>query len=96
MEAPSIKEVQPELMQRLLAADLDLTEGDFANHETDLYVLAKPGVHEWLKKNYKYYFSNVIGFTSPADSEWNGAGKYCLEIPFNANWPTDPSRTPAT
>ncbi len=91
MGTPSITKVQPELMQRLLAADLDLTEGDFAYHESDLYVIAKPGVMGWLKANHKFY-TNVTGFMSPADSEWNGAGKYCLEIPFAGNWPEDPTK----
>lgn len=91
MDAPSITEVQPDLMKRLIAADLDLTADDFGNHATDLYVVCKPGVREWLKENHKYY-CNVTGFMSPADSEWNGAGKYCLEIPFAANWPTDPHK----
>jgi hypothetical protein len=79
------------MMQQLLAADLGLTPEHFGSHATDLYVVALPGVREWLKENHKF-FSNVTMFQSPADSQWLGAGKMCFDIPFAGNWPTDPHK----
>lgn len=76
----------PELQQRLVDANIGLTHADFAYHATDLYVVALPGVREWLKANYEHY-GNVSGFVSPADSEWRGAGQVCLDIPFAGHWP---------
>lgn len=69
------------LKQRMLEANLGLTEGDFANHSSDLYVVHKPAVVAWLRQNYKHH-RNITCFTSPKDSNWNGAGKACLDIPF--------------
>lgn len=63
----------------LLAAGLGLTEADFDTHESDLYVLAKPGVREWLKKNY-HWWSNVTMFASNPECSW--AGKPAFDIPF--------------
>ncbi len=67
------------LKAKLLAAELGLTEADFGTHESDLYVLAKPGVREWLKANYEHY-SNVTGFTGAKGSDWEG--QQALDIPF--------------
>ena len=78
--------MKPELQQRLQAAFPALTDDHFGYHETDLYVVALPGVREWLKENYKFY-SNIETFTSQAGSNWAGAGKRCLDIPFAGNWP---------
>ena len=78
--------MKPELQQRLQAAFPALTDDQFSYHETDLYVVALPGVREWLKENYKFY-SNIETFTSQAGSNWAGAGKRCLDIPFAGNWP---------
>ena len=75
----------PELQQRLMDAELGLVEDDFSYHATDLYVVAKPGVREWLKANYEF-FSNITGFRSQEGSDWNGAGKFCFDIPFAGNW----------
>ena len=75
---------KPELQSRLQAA-LNLSDSDFAYHATDLYVVKKPLVMEWLKDNYEH-FSNVTPFVSQAGSNWNGAGKICLDIPFAGNW----------
>jgi hypothetical protein len=65
---------------------LGLDGADFAYHATDLYVVAKPGVLEWLEANHSYP-ENISGFRSQEDSNWNGAGKWCLDIPFAGNWP---------
>jgi hypothetical protein len=78
--------MKPKLQQDLQAAIPALTDNDFACHATDLYVVAHPGVREWLKANYKFY-ANIASFTSQAGSNWNGAGKQCLDIPFAGNWP---------
>lgn len=74
----------PELQIRLQKA-LGLSEADFAYHATDLYVVKKPLVMEWLKDNYEF-FCNVKPFVSQKGSNWNGAGKICLDIPFAGNW----------
>ncbi len=69
------------LKQRLLDANLGLEENDFANHYSDLYVVDKPGVFEWLTQNYHWY-SHITAFISQKGSNWNGQGKKCLDIPF--------------
>jgi len=77
---------KPALQTRLQAVPaLNLEDADFAYHATDLYVVSKPGVVIWLKANYQF-FNQVTSFISPKDSEWNGAGKECLEIPFAGQW----------
>lgn len=75
---------KPELQVRMQEA-LGLEDDDFAYHATDLYVVAKKGVYEWLRINYKYS-SNVKSFYSQEGSLWNGAGKRCFDIPFAGNW----------
>ena len=75
---------KPELQVRLQEA-LGLDDADFAYHATDLYVIAHPVVVKWLKAHYEH-FGNITGFSSPADSGWNGAGHYCLDIPFAGRW----------
>lgn len=74
------------LQARLMAAFPDLTEDDFAHHATDLYVVASPKVCNWLRMNYEFN-SSIQFFTSQTGSNWNGAGKRCLDIPFAGNWP---------
>lgn len=74
----------PELQQRLMDANLGLTETDFGHYATDLYVLAKPGVREWLKANYEF-FCNIQGFKSNPKCEW--AGAFAYDIPFAGYWP---------
>lgn len=69
------------LKDRLLNANLNLTEEDFATHYSDLYVVNKPMVYEWLRMNYQF-FKNIEYFISQVGSNWNGAGKQCLDIPF--------------
>lgn len=76
----------PELQQRLMAAFPELTTDHFAYHATDLYVVALPGVRQWLNQYYEYA-KNVQGFVSQSGSNWAGAGKPCLDIPFAGNWP---------
>lgn len=73
----------PELQKRLMAALPELTMEDFDYHETDLYVLAKPGVYEWLKANYEH-MRNVRGFKSNPECSWKGAFAY--DIPFAGRW----------
>jgi hypothetical protein len=67
---------------------LGLTDDDFSSHATDLYVLAKPGVREWLDQNYPWP-KNVSTFTAAAGTPW--AGKLCYDIPFALH-----KATPAT
>ncbi len=66
------------LKQELLASGLGLVEDDFSNHASDLYVLAKPGVEAWLRKNYNFWV-NVRSFTGNGVG-WQG--KRCFDIPF--------------
>ncbi len=67
------------LKAKLLAAELGLTEADFGSHESDLYVLAKPGVYEWLKANHEFA-CNIQFFTGAKGSDWEG--QQALDIPF--------------
>ena len=67
------------LKVRLLEAALGLTESDFANHCSDLYVLNKPGVHDWLRSNHDFP-QNITEFIGAEGSEW--AGQRALDIPF--------------
>lgn len=76
----------PELQQRLMDANLGLNENDFGHYATDLYVLAKAGVLEWLKANYEF-FQNARYFASNPESSWKGA--LAIEIPFAGYWPTN-------
>jgi hypothetical protein len=75
---------KPELQTRMQEA-LALEDADFAYHATDLYVVHKPLVVQWLKDNYEH-FRNACFFVSQKGSNWNGAGKVCLDIPFAGNW----------
>lgn len=71
-----------ELAQCLLREVPGLTEKHIGYHESDLYVVAIPGVREWLNQNYKYA-SNITEFIgSGSPDEWEGTGKTCLDIPF--------------
>ncbi len=81
----STENKKPELQEKLQAA-LGLDDNDFAYHATDLYVVAKTGVWEWLRANYEF-FKNCEFFTSQEGSNWNGAGKSCIDIPFAGKWP---------
>lgn len=69
------------LREQLLAAVPGLTEADFDRHESDLYVLSKPGVVNWLKSSYPHW-SQVTEFVGAAGSSW--AGLVALDIPFGA------------
>lgn len=72
-------------MQAKMQAELGLVASDFAYHATDLYVLDKPGVWEWLQKNHPHP-GNVQRFVGAAGSDW--AGKRAFDIPFMGNWPS--------
>lgn len=63
----------------LLNAGLHLTDDDFGTHESDLYVLSRPGVVNWLKTNYQWW-CNVTEFVGAAGTDW--AGKIVLDLPF--------------
>lgn len=76
---------KPDLQQRLQTAFPALTDDHFAYHATDLYVVEIAGVREWLKANYQH-FANVQTFKSQEGSNWAGAGKSCLDIPFAGKW----------
>lgn len=67
------------LKKQLLSANLGLTEDDFDNHCTDLYVLETGWVKDWLRANYKFY-KNVTTFIGAEGSTW--AGKRALAVPF--------------
>lgn len=69
--------------QRLTRQFPQLTESDFSNHETDLYVVAYPFVKEWLTKEYEWP-QNVQYFIGNPQAEWNGAGRECADVPFAA------------
>jgi len=75
---------KPELQTRM-QAELPLTDSDFAYHATDLYVVYSPLTMAWLRDNYTF-FKNILPFVSQKGSNWNGAGKVCLDIPFAGNW----------
>lgn len=76
---------RPELEQQLRQAFSQLTDRDFGYHATDLYVVDYPGIREWLTQNYPFH-ENVRSFTGQHGSDWNGAGKACLDIPFAGKW----------
>jgi hypothetical protein len=75
----------PELQARMMEAGLGLVADDFAYHASDLYIVAKPGVREWLAANLKHP-RNVTTFRSQEGSGWNGAGKLCFEVSFMGLW----------
>lgn len=74
---------KPELQQRLQDA-LGLSDDDFGYHASDLYVLDKPGVWEWLQKNFEFP-QNISRFMSNKECSWKGAR--AIEIPFSGYWP---------
>lgn len=69
------------LKQQLMKAIPELTEDDFGNHYSDLYVVAYESVRKWLKQNYQYY-NSIRTFMGNKGARWNGDGKICIEIPF--------------
>lgn len=76
------KPLVPEMQTKMQEA-LDLDDADFHYHATDLYVLDKPGVWEWLQKNHPHP-RNVQRFTGAPGSAW--AGKPAFDIPFMGRW----------
>jgi len=75
---------KPELQVKLQEA-LGLPDSDFHCRETDLYVVARPGVLAWLNDNYEHY-DNITAFVGQDSNDW--AGLLCLDIPFAGNWPS--------
>lgn len=69
---------KPALQIRLQEA-LGLPDSDFSYHATDLYVVARPGVKEWLREHYEFP-RNVERFVGAKGSEWEGLP--CFDIPF--------------
>jgi hypothetical protein len=67
------------LKAQLLRAGLGLTESDFESHCSDLYVLNKPRVYDWLKSNYDFP-QNITKFIGAQGSNWSG--QQALNIPF--------------
>jgi hypothetical protein len=81
---------KPELQQRMQEA-LPLQDSDFDYHATDLYVRARPGVVQWLIRNYEFW-TNVTRFTSEVDDpelKKLGVRELWLDIPFAGFWPND-------
>lgn len=62
-----------------------MSDNHFATHYSDLYIYPEPSVHnalvDWLAKNYEFY-GNITWFTSQEGSNWAGAGKRCMDVPF--------------
>jgi hypothetical protein len=56
------------LKEQLLNANLGLTEKDFGFYATDLYVVAKFGVGNWIKKNYPLW-KNVTTFIGQKNAD---------------------------
>jgi hypothetical protein len=82
---------KPELQQRLQEALLPMRDDDFSYHATDLYVRARPGVEQWLIRNYEFW-TNVTRFTSKVDDpelKKLGVRELWLDIPFAGFWPND-------
>jgi hypothetical protein len=73
------------LEQQIRDAFPNLTDQDFAYQATDLFVVYSKELYDWLKKNYQF-FGNCTFFTSQKNSGWNGAGKTCIDIPFQGKW----------
>jgi hypothetical protein len=77
-------EFEPSELKLQLQAALGLSDDDFGYHATDLYVLDKPGVMDWLKKNYRYP-SSIKRFIGNEGHPTFG-GKSALDIPFAGVW----------
>lgn len=73
-------------LQRELQSVFGLADEDFAYQNTDLYVVYSKPVWDWLKSNMNFP-QNLTTFTSLVGSGWNGAGKLCIDIPFEGHWP---------
>jgi hypothetical protein len=76
---------RPPLEQQLRDAFPELTDRDFGYQATDLYVVWTPEIQKWLQDNYQFYKSCRL-FTGAKNSNWNGAGKSCIDIPFQGYW----------
>jgi hypothetical protein len=69
------------LEQQLREAFPDLGDDSFGYHATDLQVLYRLDVWEWLRKNYKF-FTNITVFKGSGPWE----NKIGIDIPFAGNW----------
>ena len=78
------KIANPSLKERLLAADLGLTEDHFGNHCSDLYVLFSTPVMDWLHKNHEFP-NQVTTFSINKGSDWGKVWgiRTGIEIPFS-------------
>lgn len=76
----AINEAEMESLKESLTDDIKkafpkLTDDDFDDHESDLYVKWSQELDDWLKKNYQFY-KNIQTFTSQTDKQkW-------FDIPF--------------
>ena len=57
------------------------SDADFSSHATDLYVVSYAELIMWLRNNYEL-FGNITTFIGARGANWNGAGRPCIEIPF--------------
>lgn len=82
---------KPELQERIQAALPFMQDDDFDYYATDLYVRARPGVVQWLVRNYEFW-TNVTRFTCPvSDPELQeiGVRELWLDVPFAGYWLND-------
>ena len=69
-------------IQRRMQKDLGLSDRDFAYHGSDMYVVLTEPVAQWLRTHEPKLQRTL--FTSQKGSDWNGAGKICIEVAFAA------------
>ncbi len=67
-------------LKQELKAMLGLSESDFHNHESDLYVLYSPGVEKYLKENYEFWESVEKCYSNVKGQAWYK--KSFFDIPF--------------
>jgi hypothetical protein len=83
---------KPEV-QALMQRDLSLPDSDFKRDGNALQVRVSGGVITWLRRHRPY---SIRAFNSPADSNWRGAGKFCLEVIMKASDTIDKYSAPTT
>lgn len=69
-------------VQQQLQKQFGLVDADFAYHESDMYVVHSELVLQWLRKHYPWL--RISAFMSPEGTDWNGAGRVCLDVTFAA------------
>lgn len=82
---------KPELQERIQAALPFMQDDDFDYYATDLYVRVRPGVVEWMIKNYEWW-TNVTRFTCDVNHpklQEAGVRELWLDVPFAGYWPND-------